>query len=426
VQKQFFKQWKDKNPWVDENGKELVNFLDDAMKKTERYRLLKNRFHDDSNSIKAVMNKPIKMKVFTWENPEREKDTLLSPLDSIRYYKHFLRTGMMSMEPATGHIKAWVGGMNYKYFKYDHVQQGKRQVGSTFKPFVYAAALKEYGFSPCDPVMDLPQTFTMHDGTTWTAKNASNGYTGKSYTLRQALSLSINSVSAFLMRKVKPSTVIRYARNMGIESEMQEVYSLCLGSNEASLFELTGAYGTFVNKGLWTEPTFITRIEDKHGKVIYTSTPKTRVALDEENAYLMLYMLKGVAEGGTAGGLWRYKFKQGNDVAAKTGTTQNNSDAWFVGCTTNLITSVWVGGEDRSIHFQGTEGQGGKLAMPQYAIYTEKIFADSTLGYKKGQFPMPRKLNVQLDCSKYQPGMAALDSTTYIMPAGNPLSEDLN
>lgn len=426
VQKRFFKQWKGKNPWVDENGKELEGFLETAMKKTERYRLLKLQFKNDSNSIKAVMNKPIKMRVFTWENEAKEKDTLLSPLDSIGYYKHFMRTGMMSMNPHTGEIKAWVGGMNYKNFKYDHVQQGKRQVGSTFKPFVYAAALKEGGFSPCDGVPDVPQTFDLGNGASWTAKNASSGYSGKTYTLRQALSLSINTVSAYLMRRVQPKTVIQYARNMGIQSDMEEVFSLCLGSNEASLYELTGAYGTFVNKGVWIEPTFITRIEDKHGKVIYTKVAKTKEALDEENAYLMLYMLKGVAEGGTAGGLWRYKFKQGNEVAAKTGTTQNNSDAWFMGCTRDLITGVWVGGEDRSIHFQGIEGTGGKLAMPQYAIYTEKVYGDSTLGYKKGAFPMPRKMSVQLDCSKYQPGMSAFDSTIYIMPAGNPLGNDFD
>jgi penicillin-binding protein 1A len=404
----------------------LVNFLEDAMKKSERYRLLKIQYQQDSSTIKKIMQTPVKMKVFAWDKPEREKDTLLSPLDSIAYYKHFMRTGMMTLNPHTGEIKAWVGGMNYKYFKYDHVQQGKRQVGSTFKPFVYAAALKEGGFSPCDAVPDVPQTFDLGNGASWTAKNASHGYTGKMYTLRQALSLSINTVSAFLMRRLKPETVIKYARSMGIQSEMQPVYSLCLGSNEASLFELTGAYGTFVNKGIWTEPTFITRIEDKHGKVIYTKVAKTKEALDEETAYLMLYMLKGVAEGGTAGGLWRYKFKQSNEVAAKTGTTQNNSDAWFVGCTKDLVTSVWIGGEDRSIHFQGKDGTGGKLAMPQYAMFTEKVYADSTLGYKKGHFPMPKKLNVQLDCSKYQPGMFALDSTTYIMPAGNPLSEDIN
>lgn len=426
VQKKFFKEWKDRNPWVDENGKELPNFLHDAMKKSERYRLLKIQYEGDTIAIEKVMKTPIKMKVFTWDNAAKEKDTLLSPLDSIAYYKHFMRTGMMSMDPHTGAIKAWVGGMNYKYFKYDHVQQGKRQVGSTFKPFVYAAAFKEYGFSPCEIVQDVPQTFALPDGTTWTAKNSTNEYTGKNYTLRQALSMSVNTVSAFLMRKVKPSTVIRYARSMGIESEMQEVYSLCLGSNEASLFELTGSYSTFVNKGVWIEPNFITHITDKNGKIIYQKVPKYKEALDEENAYLMLYMLKGVVEGGTAGGLWRYKFKQGNDVAGKTGTTQNNSDAWFVGCTKDLVTGVWVGGEDRSIHFQGQGGTGGKLAMPQFAMFTEKVYADSTLGYKKGFFPMPKKLNVQLDCSKYQPGMLAMDSTMYVMPTGNPLSDDLN
>jgi penicillin-binding protein 1A len=426
VQKKFFEEWKTKKPWVDEHGKELPNFLHEAMKKSERYRLLKIQYKADTNAILQVMKTPVKMKVFTWTSPSREKDTLLSPLDSIAYYKYFMRTGMMSLDPNTGAIKAWVGGMNYKYFKYDHVQQGKRQVGSTFKPFVYAAAIKDYGYSPCDPVSDVPQTFALSDGTTWTAKNSTNEYTGKTYTLRQALSLSINTVSALLMRKVKPATVIKYARNMGIESEMQEVYSLCLGSNEASLFELTGAYATFVNKGVWIEPNFITHIEDKHGKIVYRANPITKTALDEQTAYLMLYMLKGVVEGGTAGGLWRYKFKQGNDVAGKTGTTQNNSDAWFVGCTKDLVTGVWVGGEDRSIHFQGQGGTGGKLAMPQFAMFTEKVYGDSTLGYKKGLFPMPKNLNVQLDCSKYQHGILALDSTTYIMPTGNPLSDDFN
>jgi penicillin-binding protein 1A len=426
VQGRFFKQWKGKNPWVDENNKELPYFLETAAKKSERYRLLKIQHGEDTTKIWEAMAKPVKMRVFTWNRPTKELDTLMSPMDSIAYYKHFLRTAMMTMNPHNGEILAWVGGMNYKYFKYDQVMQGKRQVGSTFKPIVYAAAIKEYGFSPCDQVLDVPQTFAMHDGTTWTAKNSTNNYSGKPYTLRQALSLSINTASAYLMRKVKPQTVVRYARNLGFTSPLEEVFSLCLGSNEASLYELTGAYGTFVNKGIWTEPTFITRIEDKNGKVVFQKVAKTKEALDEQSAYLMLYMLKGVAEGGTAGGLWRYKFKQGNDVAAKTGTTQNNSDAWFVGCTKDLVTGVWVGGEDRSIHFLGNEGTGGKLAMPQYARFTEKVFADSTLHYKKGQFPAPKSLKVQLDCSRYQPGMAALDSTIYVMPAGNPLSEDLN
>jgi penicillin-binding protein 1A len=426
LQEKFIKHLRGRKPWIDENNKEMPYFVETAAKKSERYRLLKLQYGNDTTKIWEEMAKPVKMKVFTWKNDKKETDTLLSPMDSIAYYKHFLRTAMMTMNPHNGEVLAWVGGMNYKYFKYDQVMQGKRQVGSTFKPVVYAAAIKEYGFAPCDQVLDVPQTFAMHDGTTWTAKNASNSYSGKPYTLRQALSLSINTASAFLMKKLQPQTVIRYARNLGFTSPLEEVFSLCLGSNEASLFELTGSYGTFVNKGTWTEPIFITKIEDKNGKEVYRKVAKTRAVLDEQSAYLMLYMLKGVAEGGTAGGLWRYKFKQGNDVAAKTGTTQNNSDGWFVGCTKDLVTGVWVGGEDRSIHFTGEAGTGGKIAMPQYAQYTEKIFADSTLKLTKGLFPMPKTMKVQLDCSRYQPGMFALDSTIYVMPTGNPLSEDLN
>jgi penicillin-binding protein 1A len=426
VQKKFFAHWKNKKPWVDENGKELPRFLDEAIKKTERYRLAKIKYKGDTLKIQAEFDKPLPMKVFTWENPQRVKDTVLSPKDSVGYYKHFLRTGLMCMNPHNGEIKAWVGGMNYKNFKYDHVKQGTRQCGSTFKPFVYAAALKEQGFSPCDQLLDVPQTFVLGDGTTWTAKNATNEYSGKPYTLERGLAMSVNTVSAALMRRLNPEIVIKYARNMGVNSPMDAVYSLCLGSNELSLYELTGAYATFVNKGTWIEPTYITRIEDKSGKVLYQKVPKTKEALDEQTAYLMIHLLKGVVNRGTAGGLWRYKFRQGNEVAAKTGTTQNNSDAWFVGATKDLVTGVWVGGEDRSIHFLGDAGTGGKLAMPEFALFMDKVYADSTLGYKKGNFPVPKNMTINLDCSKYSSGNFAMDSTIYIMPTGNPLSDDLN
>ncbi|MCS7004345.1 MAG: transglycosylase domain-containing protein [Cytophagales bacterium] len=422
-QKLFFEHWKGRNPWIDEEMRELPNFMDIAVRRTEHYKKLAqlkeyqtadgSPHHD--KIVSKMKEKPSKpYKVFTWDSPTFEKDTLLSPWDSIRYYKHFLQIGMMCMEPLTGHIKAWVGGINYKYFKYDHVKQGARQPGSAFKPIVYCAAIAEKGFHPCSKVVDAPITFTMHDGTTWTPKNSEN-YSNSVLTLRSALAQSINTVAAYLIKELSEGQadgtkgakiVADFAQNkLGIKSKLDPIPSICLGSSDVSVYELTGAYAAFVNHGIWTEPIFITKIEDRHGKILQQFVPKTIEAMSEEIAYTMVYMLRGTTEekNGTAQSLWQYKFKQGNEVAGKTGTTSNYSDAWFIGMTKDLCTGVWTGGDDRSIHFRSVQyGQGARQAMPAFAYFMEKVYEDSTLGYQKGAFPRPKTYRIELDCSEYE------------------------
>jgi len=426
LQAKFFAHWKGRNPWVDENFRELPNFIDRAIKRTEHYRVLKNIYGDDTVSIYRELNKPVRMKVFSWTAKNNEIDTIMSPIDSVKYFKKFLHAGMMSMDPHTGHVKAWVGGVNQKFFNYDHVKQGARQPGSAFKPIVYAAAIDLQGYSPCTEVVDAPQTFILPTGETWTAKNF-GAYTGNTYTLRQALAQSINTTAAFLMRRVQPQDVIAYAKKMGITTPLDPVPSLALGAGgDVSVYDLTGAYATFVNKGTWIQPTYITHITDKNGKVLYRFIPKKHEVFDEEKAYVMTYMLRGATEerNGTGLGLYRYKFRQGTQVACKTGTTQNYSDGWFIGMTKDLVTGIWVGGDERSIHFRtGDYGQGSRMAMPAFGLYMDKVFADPRLvPYNtKGEFPKPEKMTVELDCSKAK--ALRLDSASYVLPSGNPLRD---
>ncbi|MCC5944613.1 MAG: penicillin-binding protein, partial [Bernardetiaceae bacterium] len=416
LQAEFFKAWDGKNPWRDERGREIEGFLDRLIKNSERYKALQETFGTDTVKILKEMEKPVKMKVFTWDNLKFEKDTVLSPIDSIRYYKHFLHIGMMAMNPNTGEVKAWVGGINHAHFQFDHVKQGRRQPGSTFKPIVYAAAISEKKFHPCYKVLDIPTTFTLPSGGTWTARN-SGPYTSQEYTLRQALGRSINTIAAYLIKEVGTGQVIKYARNMGITSPLDSVPALSLGVSDVSVYDLVGAYATFVNQGIWTEPKFIVKITDKNGKVLDIFSPRTKEVFSPQDAYTMTYMLRGSSEesGGTAGRLWRYDFRKNNEVGGKTGTTQNYSDGWFVGFTKDLVTGVWVGGDSRSIHFQSySQGQGSYLALPAFAEFYEKVYADSTLGYEKGGFIKPNNMEVELNCSKYQ--RSASDSTHYVSP----------
>lgn len=418
LQKQFFKEWKGRNPWVDKNYKELKGYIERKQKETDRYKLLYKEFDGDSVQIAKVMHTPIPMSVFTWQNPTYEKDTVMSPYDSIRYYKHFLHTGIMAMDPHTGQIKAWVGGVNHKYFKWDNVRQTARQPGSTFKPIVYMVAVKEHGFSPCDLVYDSPQTFVLDQGRTWTPKNSGGGYSNRQMTLRQALAQSVNSVAAYLMKKTKPINVVKYAKQLGIMSPLDTVPALCLGSSNVSVFELTGAYATFANRGQWYEPHFITMIKDKSGKIIYRKQPKSTQPLNEEHAYMMIHLLKGSSEerGGTAWGLHRYNFRKENEIAAKTGTTNSQSDGWFMGTSKDLTVGVRVGGEESSIHFRSMYwGQGSHSALPIFAGFMERVYKDSTLGYEKGKFAKPENLKTELDCGKYR-HLPQGDSVTYILP----------
>lgn len=403
-QKVFFEHWQGRNPWVDQNMREIKNFPEQAIKRTERYRRLKARFGDQEDSINYYLNKKVPMTIFTWEG---DKQVEMSPMDSLKHYKKFLQTGFMAMEPQTGHIKAWVGGINYKHFKYDHVKQGARQPGSTFKPFLYTTAI-ENGYYPCYEVLDTKTCIPLPDGNMWCPDNANNKFSGERYTLRKALAESVNSISAFLMNKLGPESVAQTAKRMGITTPLDETPALALGTSDVTLYDMVGAYGTFVNGGTWVQPTYITRIEDKHGNVIAEFVPKTVEALSEETAYMMVHMLKATAEpGGTA--YYGLRFRNGlkNEMGAKTGTTQNYSDAWFMGVTPDLVCGTWVGGEDRSIHFRTIAlGQGGKLAMPIYGAFMQKVYKDKSLDVSKEPFPKPSTpLSVELDCDKYNQGM---------------------
>jgi penicillin-binding protein 1A len=399
LQGKFFNHWKGRKnaPFYQMNDEEVQKLLTQAMKRSERYRVLKERGLSDSE-IKATFMKPVETKLFSWKG---EFDTVITPWDSMRYCKYFLQTGFMSMEPSTGYIRAWVGGIDYRNFKYDHVKQGKRQVGSTFKPFVYTLAMQEQ-WSPCYQVPNIPVTFDLPEGGTWTPKNSDAKYGGM-MTLKKGLALSVNSVTAYVMKQFGPQAVVDLARKLGIESHLDAVPSLCLGTADISVFEMVGANSTFANQGVWVEPTFITRIEDKNGNVIEEFMPRRVEAISKETAYLTLNLMKGVVDHGT--GL-RLRFRHGltAPIAGKTGTTQNNSDGWFMGITPDLVSGVWVGCEDRSAHFRSTNlGQGASMALPIWGIYMKKVYDDKSLKISQDDFEKPEGLDnsIELDCSKY-------------------------
>lgn len=401
IQAQFYSHWKGQNPWVDENMKELPGFIENALKRTDTYKYLAQKYNNNVDSIDYQVNKKKKMKVFSWN---REIDTTFSTLDSLKYYKKILQAGLLSMEPETGHIKAWVGGINHKYFKFDHVKQSKRQPGSTFKPFIYAAAI-DNGYNPCYKVQDVPVSFYDETlGTSYTPQNSDGPPTGEYLTLRQALAKSINTITAFLMKRLTPQTVVDYAKRLGIKGEIEAVPALCYGVTDVSIYELAGAFSTFANRGIHIDPIFLIKIEDKNGNIIEEIIPKKEEVLNEETAYTMLYMLKGATEerGGTALGLHRYpNLWGGNEIGGKTGTTQNFSDGWFVGVTQNLVSVVWVGGDDRAIHFRDFQfGQGAKLALPIYGYYMDAAYKNGVVS--KSLFKKPVKYNIQLNCEKYQ------------------------
>lgn len=413
LQTTFNESWGNKNPWVDENGKEIKGFIDHVIKRTEHYRKLKKKYGAGDDSISIVLNTPKKMRIFSWKG---EIDTIMSPMDSLRYYKKFLQAGFLAMDPHTGNIKAWVGGINYKYFKYDHVKQGKNQPGSTFKPIVYATAI-ENGYYPCYEVVDERRTYeTGGTPPTWSPENANMKFTGEKMTIRQGMAQSKNSVTAKIMSLVGPENVVEKAHSLGIESELAPVLSLALGVSDVSVFELVGAYSAFANKGIWTMPFYISRIEDKNGEIIQQYVPQQKQALSKEDAYLMLHMLKGTLEeeGGTARRLdYQYNMlKNGNEIGAKTGTTQNYSDGWFIGVTEDLVAGVWVGGDDRAVHFPSIKyGQGAYMALPIWANFMTNVYADDSLGYEMKPFSKPRKpLSITLDCGQYNINLSPADS----------------
>jgi penicillin-binding protein 1A len=423
-QKWFTAHWKGQLPWRDENGKVIPDFLNTAMRRTQRYKSLMNIYDGNRDSVNYYLRKKYKMPVFTWQG---EKEMYMSPLDSLAYYKRYLHAGFMAMNPLNGQVKAWVGGPNYKFFKFDHVRQGKRQPGSTFKPIVYTAAIDQ-GYSPCFPRPDVATTFPAEAGRpSYTPQNFEGGFSGKTYTLRQALARSMNSITAWLVMKLTPETIVGYAKRLGITSEIDAVPAIGFGSSDCSIFELCGAYSTFVNKGVWTSPIMVTRIEDKNGNVLREFVPQTKEVLSEETAYLMTYMLQAsTTERGGTSTILHTGFKFPYEIGAKTGTTSNYSDAWFMGITPDLVCGMWVGGEDRSIHFRtGEYGQGARMALPLYGVFMRKVYADKSIGISTAPFPKPATpLTIEIDCSKYNGGQR--DTIPYDQKLNPTDLEDLN
>ena len=417
LQDAFFEQntpkWNPTAPFLDLTEKEVERLMNQAMRRSERWRKMKiaGKTEDD---IKASFKQETAMKIFSWKG---EIDTVMSPIDSIRHYKHFLRSGMMSMDPQTGHVKAWVGGINYKHFQFDHVYQGKRQIGSTFKPFVYASAIDQLKLSPCDSFPDgfycvEARKFGAHEA--WCPKNSGDRYTGMR-TLKNALANSVNTISARLIDKVGPGPISKLAADLGISSKIPNVPSIALGTADLSVYEMVAAYGAFANQGIYVKPVMVTRIEDKNGTVLFEATPETRDVLSAESAYVTVKLLEGVTESGSGIRLRHrgaeennpyfgtvvtgYPYEFQNPIAGKTGTTQNQSDGWFIGMVPNLVTGVWVGGEDRSTHFNSIAyGQGATMALPIWALYMKKLYEDPLLEVSIDSFPAPKKVSIPLDC----------------------------
>jgi penicillin-binding protein 1A len=393
--------------------------IDRSIRRSERWRIMEAEGKSEKE-IYASFDRKTPMTVFSWKNKNKRIDTIMTPRDSMIYSKYFLRAGFMSLEPQSGQVKAWVGGINYRSFKYDMVEQGERQIGSTFKPFVYAAAIDQLHLSPCDSMPNGP--FCIEEGRhgllePWCPRNSDGKYDGMR-TLKAALANSVNTVTARLMDKVGPANVRSLAQRLGVTHEIQEVPSIALGTPDITLYEMLGAYGTFANKGVYVKPVIVTRIEDKNGTILYEFVPETRDVLSEEVAYTVINLMEGVTESGSGRRLrhkamaktalykeimtgYPYEFK--NPIAGKTGTTQNNSDGWFIGMVPNLISGAWVGGEDRQIRFATTTyGQGASMALPIWGLFMKKCYADKSLAVSKDKFPAPDEedMTINIDCNK--------------------------
>lgn len=422
LQAEFFHQnTPDRNPttpFLELTSDEIRSIINRAMKSSERWRAM-SRQGKSEDEIRDSFNKQTEMTVFDWNAPTREKDTVMTPLDSIRYYKTFLRAAMMSMEPQTGHVKAWVGGINYRHFQYDNVIQGSRQAGSTFKPFVYAAAIDQLRKSPCDALPDTQYCIEANkygNPEPWCPKNANGKYSGQSYTLKRALANSVNTVTAQLIDEVGPRPVVSIVKNLGLTREIPEVPSIALGTPEFSVYEMVGAFGAFANQGVYVKPVMVTRIEDRNGTVLYEYTPETKDVLSRDVAYAMVDLLKGVTEGGSGTRLRHtvakenhvykevvtgYPYEFSNPIAGKTGTTQNQSDGWFIGMVPNLVTGVWVGGEERATHFSRIDyGQGATMALPIWGLYMKQNYAMPELEISLADFEEPEDLSIRIDCNK--------------------------
>ena len=421
LQKEFFIQNDTLStaPFRDLDEDEEESIMKRTMRRSERWR--KARLSGKSaDEIEEIFNVPTEMSIFSWEG---DIDTVMAPIDSIRYYKHFLQAGMMSMNPKNGHVMAWVGGINYRNFQYDHVMQSKRQIGSTFKPFLYATAIDQLKLSPCDMLPDAIhciEPYKYGNPDPWCPTNSSDKY-GGIRTLSNALANSKNTISAQLIDRVGPRPVADLARSLGVSSNIPNVPAIALGTPDLSVYEMVGAYGAFANKGIYVKPIMVTKIEDRNGKIVFQSTPETKDVLSEESSYVTLKLLEGVTKFGSGARLRHdipedernyvyknvvsgYPYKFDNAIAGKTGTTQNQSDGWFIGMVPNLVTGVWVGGEDRSIHFEEIAfGQGATMSLPIWGLFMKKCYEDEELGVSKEDFEEPENLTIELDCSKVQP-----------------------
>jgi penicillin-binding protein 1A len=429
LQKEFFIQndTVSSAPFSDLEEDEEDLIIKRAMRRSERWRKAKlsGKTNDE---IEELFFEPKNMTVFSWDG---DIDTLMTPIDSIRYYKHFLRAGMMSMNPKNGHVKAWVGGINYRNFQYDHVMLSKRQIGSTFKPFLYATAIDQLKLSPCDVLPDLIhciEPYKYGNPEPWCPTNSSDKYGGVR-TLSNALANSKNTISAQLIDKVGPRPVADLARNLGVSSNIPNVPAIALGTPDLSVYEMVGAYGAFANKGIYVKPIMVTKIEDKNGTIIYQSKPETRDVLSEESSYVTLKLLEGVTKFGSGARLRHnipedernyvynnvvtgYPYKFQNAIAGKTGTTQNQSDGWFIGMVPNLVTGVWVGGEDRSVHFKDIAfGQGATMSLPIWGLFMNKCYEDEELSISKEDFDEPESLSIELNCSKILPDESESDES---------------
>ncbi|WP_295767086.1 transglycosylase domain-containing protein [uncultured Mucilaginibacter sp.] len=394
LQRRFYNVWRGKNPWRDSKGNEIPDFLWKAKQKLPIYSLLKKKYNGDTVEINKYFDKPKQMKVFTWKG---ERDTTFSTTDSIIYYTKLLNTGMMTIEPSTGKIKVWIGGIDNKYFKYDHVNQAKRQAGSTFKPFAYLTAI-DNGHSPCDKFTDKPVSISYDDNgkpEVWEPKNADFHFSYREMSLRWAMGKSVNSITAQITQEVGWDKVVEYAHKCGIESPLKAVPSVSLGSNDVSVYEMVRAYSTFLNRGERIDPLLVTKITDHNDNVIKEFGLKSTRVISEETAWLMLYMFRGGMEepGGTSQALWEYPIlwkKASNQIGGKTGTSSDYVDGWYMGITKDLITGIWVGADDRSVHFNSSEtGEGSHTALPIFGSFMEKVYSDPSSGYTYGPFPKP-------------------------------------
>ena len=399
LQKSFWRdlRWKTNKPFSNDIPKETIDqLMRQARRWSDRYRIMKNNGASEAD-IRKSFDVPVEMRVFSWDK-KGYIDTVMTPNDSIKYYKSHLRAAFMAIEPHTGHVKAYVGGPNYRYFKYDNVRQGKRQVGSTIKPFLYTLAMQE-GMSPCDKVVNVPQTFMVGD-TTWTPKSTDKDeWIGQTVTLKWGLTKSSNNISAYLMKQYGPNAMVEMMRKMGVGSFLDPVYPLCVGSADISVYEMVAAYNTFPSKGVYVSPIFVTRIEDSMGNVLGEFNNQKREAVSEYTAYLMANLMQGVVNSGTGVRL-RAKYGLKGEIAGKTGTTNDQSDGWFIGYTPSLTAGVWVGAEDRQVHFESLSlGGGSNMALPIWGLFMQKVMKDGTLGvYETDRFIAPPGISLNLDC----------------------------